>query len=44
MLEIGIQTWNSVSDEEPDMGFRRLADCGFRHVDFSLHTYLKNYF
>lgn len=42
MLEIGIQTWNSVSDEEPDMGFRRLADCGFRHVDFSLHTYLKN--
>lgn len=42
MLEIGIQTWNSVDNAAPEKGFRRLASCGFKHTDFSLHTYLKN--
>ncbi len=42
MLEIGVQTKNVVSDENPQEGFELLAKCGFSCVDFSLNSYLSN--
>ena len=42
MLEVGVQTHNSILDENPDIGFKMLADAGFTCCDFSLNMYLKN--
>lgn len=42
MLEIGVQSHNVVSDDNPEIGFRMLADAGFSCCDFSLNMYLKN--
>lgn len=42
MLEIGVQTHNAVSDDDPDAGFRMISEAGFTCCDFSLNMYLKN--
>ncbi len=42
MLEIGVQTHNAIADENPDAGFKMLADAGFTCCDFSLNYYHKN--
>jgi len=42
MLEIGVQTKNVVSDENPLEGFTLLKEAGFSCVDFSLNSYLVN--
>ncbi len=42
MLEIGVQTHNVVTDDNPDAGFRMLSEAGFQCCDFSLNMYLKN--
>ncbi len=42
MLEIGVQTHNAVFDENPEAGFRMIAEAGFTCCDFSLNMYLKN--
>lgn len=42
MLDIGVQTQNVVSDENPGEGFSLLASAGFSCADFSLNAYLKN--
>lgn len=40
MLQIGVQTKNIVSDENPGKGFTMLAGAGFSCADFSLNGYL----
>lgn len=42
MLEIGVQTQNAVSDDNPLEGYTMLKRNGFSCVDFSLNSYLKN--
>ena len=42
MLEIGVQTHNIVTDENPEAGFRMMKAAGFDCADFSLNMYLKN--
>ncbi|SHK71445.1 Sugar phosphate isomerase/epimerase [Selenomonas ruminantium] len=42
MLEIGVQTKEAVSDENPQAGFEMLREAGFACVDFSLNGYLLN--
>lgn len=42
MLEIGVQTHNAVSDENPEEGFSLIREAGFTCCDFSLNSYLKN--
>ncbi|MBQ1844283.1 MAG: sugar phosphate isomerase/epimerase, partial [Lachnospiraceae bacterium] len=41
-LEVGTQTHNIVSDENPIEGFRMMKEAGFDCADFSLNFYLKN--
>lgn len=42
MLEVGVQTQNVISDENPYEGFEMLRQAGFTCCDFSLNGYLKN--
>ena len=42
MLEIGVQTQNVLTDENPYVGFELLREAGFTCCDFSLNGYLKN--
>lgn len=42
MLEVGVQTQNVISDENPYEGFEMLRQAGFTCCDFSLNDYLKN--
>ena len=42
MLEIGVQTHNAVTDDNPNAGFKLISDAGFTCCDFSLNMYLKN--
>ena len=42
MLEIGVQTHNIVTDENPEEGFKMMKAAGFDCADFSLNMYLKN--
>ena len=42
MLEVGVQTQNVISDENPYGGFELLQEAGFTCCDFSLNGYLKN--
>ena len=42
MLEVGVQTQNVISDENPHEGFEMLRQAGFTCCDFSLNGYLKN--
>lgn len=42
MLEIGVQTKNVVTDENPRDGFEMLREAGFSCADFSLNDYLAN--
>lgn len=42
MLEVGVQTQNAISDENPYEGFEMLRQAGFTCCDFSLNGYLKN--
>ena len=41
-MEIGVQSKNVVTDEEPLVGFQKLKRAGFSCVDFSLNSYLEN--
>lgn len=41
-MEIGVQTKNVISDENPEDGFALLRQIGFSSVDFSLNSYLTN--
>ncbi len=40
--QLGIQSQNAISDENPAEGFALLSRAGFSGVDFSLHGYLLN--
>lgn len=42
MLEVGVQTQNVITDENPYGGFELLREAGFTCCDFSLNGYLKN--
>lgn len=42
MLEIGVQSQNAISDDNPLEGYEMLKRTGFSCVDFSLNGYLKN--
>ena len=42
MLQIGMQTKNIITDENPIEGFQMLKNAGFSCVDFSLNGYLLN--
>lgn len=42
MLEIGMQTRNIITDDNPIKGFLLLKEAGFSCVDFSLNGYLNN--
>lgn len=42
MLEIGVQTKNVVTDDNPEHGFQMLKNAGFTCCDFSLNSYLYN--
>lgn len=40
--QLGVQSQNAISDENPAEGFAMLQRAGFSSVDFSLHGYLLN--
>lgn len=42
MLDLGVQTKNIVSDENPWEGFQTIKESGFSCADFSLNSYLVN--
>lgn len=40
--QLGVQSQNAISNENPAEGFTMLRRAGFSSVDFSLHGYLLN--